>query len=178
MLSMAISLCGSMAARADNWQTGELYSHTQADWGSTQSTVLENNYAKVYASTFGTFKIGLPNPEYSAQWDSSQLLVAFFPQGGPYAPLNTDLVDPNRNLGRHFGWRSRSPKTQYRFLFGENHCRQVERRIRKSDYGELYRFSVQWFDSQPSASRFQLASGWRIGRRNNDRGFSHPNPAA
>jgi hypothetical protein len=76
MLSMAISLCGSMAARADNWQTGELYSHTQADWGSTQSTVLENNYAKVYASTFGTFKIGLPNPAQKARHPRPRAQIA------------------------------------------------------------------------------------------------------
>jgi hypothetical protein len=91
------------------WTDGDMTTYSQALWGEDPTTtnaagLLFDNYATVYASTFGVVEVGLHGAAgFSMQFTSGSDVLAYLPASGPIAPLDSDLLDPTSSSAGEFG---------------------------------------------------------------------------
>ena len=96
-------------ATATTWHNGDLTTFGEADWGdvpngSNAASLLENNYAAVYAGTMDLFEIGIPGAAgFSTLFTGSAVLLDYLPAAGTLGPFDTDLVDPTSTAAGQFG---------------------------------------------------------------------------
>jgi hypothetical protein len=109
LLIGALILGHAGAVSATTWHVGDFTTFNSADWGdvpngSNAASVLENNYAAVYAGTMDLFEIGIPGAAgFSALFTGSAVLLDYLPAAGTLGPFDTDLVDPTSTAAGQFG---------------------------------------------------------------------------
>jgi hypothetical protein len=109
LLIGALILGHAGAASATTWHVGDFTTFNSADWGdvpngSNAASLLENNYAAVYAGTMDLFEIGIPGAAgFSALFTGSAVLLDYLPAAGRLGPFDTDLVDPTSTAAGQFG---------------------------------------------------------------------------
>jgi hypothetical protein len=88
------------------WKDGDLVTYNQAAWSALPqaSSALQNNFATVYASTFGTLELGIPGATgFSALFSSADAILHYVPTTGAPAALDTDLNNPVTTSAGVFG---------------------------------------------------------------------------
>jgi hypothetical protein len=88
------------------WKDGDVVTYNQAAWSALPqaATALQNNFATVYASTFGVLELGLPGAAgFSALFSSADAILHYVPTTGAPAPLDTDLNNPVTTSAGVFG---------------------------------------------------------------------------
>ena len=82
------------------WNTGDIVTYTQGDWSAgTAATLVTNNFVTEYGANF---VIGLTSNFYAA-FDTSQTVLAFFPQSGPAGVFLATVADPTTTSAGAFG---------------------------------------------------------------------------
>lgn len=99
--------CSDSASATVVWSNGQVITYPQAAWGdplTSAASILQTNYSTVYASTSGLFEIGIPGPSgFSLLFTGASTLLAYLPQGGAPAALDSDLVDPTTSHSEQLG---------------------------------------------------------------------------
>lgn len=93
----------SPGALGCGWQDGQMLTYDQASWSS--ATTLSSNYDALYASTFGTFVVGVSGTPgmFSLTFTGGTNVAAFLPQIGTPAALNSNLINPTSSAAGVFG---------------------------------------------------------------------------
>ena len=86
------------------WQTGDLVTYNQVNWGtlpSAATALLTNNFPTLYPNGV---EIGIPGPSgNSALWTIVDAILGYQPAIGSPAPLDNDLLDPTSTSSGTFG---------------------------------------------------------------------------
>lgn len=88
------------------WKDGDVVTYNQAAWSALPqaSTALQNNFATVYASTFGVLELGTPGAAgFSMLFSSADAILHYVPTTGAPASLDTDLNNPVTTSAGVFG---------------------------------------------------------------------------
>jgi hypothetical protein len=93
------------ATRADTWSNGAVITYDEGSWSanSTATTLLDNDFALVYASTGGIVTVGLPTSGFTMGFDGSFAIRTYLPAPGPPAPLTSNITDPTTSPAGMFG---------------------------------------------------------------------------
>jgi hypothetical protein len=92
-----------------SFTNGDFTTYEQADWGDTADgtnavALLQANYDTVYASTSGSFEVGVSGPSgFSMIFTGSSSLLSYLPDGGSTGPLPGDLLNPTSTASGAFG---------------------------------------------------------------------------
>ncbi len=88
------------------WETGDLVTHGQGDWGSTSGTaqtLLSGHFNSVYSSTAG-LRVGiLGTSGFSMAFLDASNVTAYLPASGAPGPLTSDLLNPTTSASGSFG---------------------------------------------------------------------------
>jgi len=86
------------------WKNGDLTTYPQAAWanGGSAASILQNNYATVYASVNFIFQIGSTSG-FTAEWTDSSILGTYLPAGGTAAALDANTGDATATASGIFG---------------------------------------------------------------------------
>jgi hypothetical protein len=106
VLAIAAFLGYTASAGASVWQVGDETSYAQAIWGGTPgvdpgATFLVADFDAVYASEGGVI-VGSPSAFTMIFTDTASVL-AYIPSIGPYAPLNSSVLNPASTSSGAFG---------------------------------------------------------------------------
>jgi hypothetical protein len=105
LLVLAMTLGYAGAANADPWLVGDLTTYNQGVWGAPASnvgaTLLLAKFDTVYAPTGGVI-VGSTSGFTMAFTDASSVLT-YEPSVGPYAPLNSSVLNPVTTSSGAFG---------------------------------------------------------------------------
>jgi hypothetical protein len=87
------------------WQTGDLTTYTQGDWGgdvpsSAAKALLESDFTTVYTATFFKLIVG---GTFTMTFDSAVAIEDYLAQSGTAAPLDANLGDPTTSASGKFG---------------------------------------------------------------------------
>ena len=88
------------------WKDGDVVTYNQAAWSALPqaATALQNNFATVYASTFGVLELGIPGAAgFSMLFSSADAILHYVPTTGAPAALDTDLNNPVTTSAGVFG---------------------------------------------------------------------------
>jgi hypothetical protein len=88
------------------WNDGDFVTYGQGSWTDQPpaTALLLTHYGPVYASTNNVFQVGIPGTAgFSMLFSGSDALLAYLPEVGTPAALNTDLVDPTTSASGAFG---------------------------------------------------------------------------
>jgi hypothetical protein len=105
-LATIITAAISSPSCAVPFSSGEFLTYTQGEWGTKNParTLLVNNYDSVYASTMGLVEIGIPGPAgFSLLFTGSSQVLAYLPNSGAPAALDSDLLNPTTTPSGVFG---------------------------------------------------------------------------
>src|SRR5690242_6792320 len=97
LLTFAVMLGFSGRASAGViWSAGAETTYNQSEWGgdtssTTAKTLLEADFATVYAGSFGELHVG---GSFLMAFDSAGAIEAYLPQTGSVGVLDASLADP------------------------------------------------------------------------------------
>lgn len=81
------------------WKTGDLTTEDQFDWNLDPSSVLKNNFSKVY----GGASLFIGGPTYFIAFTSGQAIINYLPAFGAAFPLTSSISDPTNTSSGIFG---------------------------------------------------------------------------
>ncbi len=88
------------------WHDGDIETYSEADWGNPVVSLLEQDYAGVYAATSGVLEIGIPGAAgFSMLFTNATALRDYLSSSSDpsVGPLQADLVDPSASPSGIFG---------------------------------------------------------------------------